>query len=146
METRSSSMPVPAILDGIDDPLDRLEDDVEVIMLDRMDIDRIPPSIRRFTSLKWLSLRGTRVGKIEHLDNNVNLEWLDLSGTPVKKIENLDTLVNLKLLDLNGSMVDRIENLDLNGCLERVSLQGTRVTAEECDAFEQSRWHVIVDR
>jgi len=84
-------------------------------------------AISDITTLRCLSIKGTKVTNISSLSNLTHLEWIDLSSSSIYDINPLEKLTELKDLSLENTKVkdlDAIKNLQL---IEKINLSYTEI-------------------
>ncbi|XP_019619475.1 PREDICTED: leucine-rich repeat and guanylate kinase domain-containing protein-like [Branchiostoma belcheri] len=77
--------------------------------------------------LRELSIAHNNLQKISGLDH-LKIKYLSLRGNNIKKIENLETLVYLQVLNLSGNAISSMAGLEGHNYLESVDLDDNEVS------------------
>lgn len=91
-------------------PIEASSDDIEVLILDNNNIEKLPNWIGQMKNLKVLSVRNNNLKDLNYAITNCdNLEQLYLSGNKnLRDLPSLNTCKNLKLIDVIDTGINEV--------------------------------------
>ncbi|MEP2772770.1 MAG: leucine-rich repeat domain-containing protein [Fulvivirga sp.] len=86
-------------------------------------------ALRNLTSLTHLNLSNTNINSIDALKYCRSMKRLNLSNTPLKKIDVLENMPTLSVLNLSNTWVDNLEAIKKLQTLRDLQLAQTKITS-----------------